>query len=518
MPIVFAQPEPVASAAVGRVADPYALAKLLQQGTGTIADIGMNAARIAGQKAIAQFEGDTRAAIAQAQVLAEQADNRTRLNYQDKWQGQDYQLGLAGLAARLEQEAMQNQAAAQRQKRGAELQAWLNEQDLTQRDRIQYQKDMTAISAINADPNLTQEEKYAAIASIKSNVDVFKLREQSERARQQKFQTDTFIEQARTAAKVANSTFKDQTEAFKAAGIFQLPGVPGLFQHVVGKGIQPVEIPESKSSPEVKPPPFAERMGLARARAEAESFNQFPIVKDEDSGLDTNEADRKMFQSRRAWEILEDQDRLPAGGFGGGMGRNGSTPTAPAATVQPVQPVQPPPSARTVTPPKPAPQPVKEWEDLLADVPNPRKAEAAPIARKLFDLQEQAKQRPLTATEVKEAAALGDKFQSIAGPVIQKTGQEWDHARQLVIDQMYRNALSELAAKDAAALSDAELEQIRQEIIRRVDAEIRSGNYERGRQDWSLDVPISRRRPPGDAAVPGVYDAARDFLPYQRPH
>lgn len=173
MPILFQPPDPVAPG----ISSAYGAA---QQWTADAGNI-VRAYAEAAQAQRAQQGLGAQAQLAQAQHLGQIGSQQYQAQFQADQQQQ--QLQMQGEIAQAQ--LMPSQAAQQK----AALAAWLNEQELTQADRMQTQQMQQQVSYINNSDQYTPQEKMDLITQLRTKIDPNRQRMQAEQAKQLQMQT-----------------------------------------------------------------------------------------------------------------------------------------------------------------------------------------------------------------------------------------------------------------------------------------------------------------------------------------
>lgn len=112
------------------------------------------------------------------------------------------ELALAGLQGSIHAGIEREQIAGQlnQQQAHAESQAWLFNQEMTLKDQARLQQMKQAVSAVTADPTLTEEEKQRGITMLRSGIDPMDMRLKKQQmealAEQRKAHAQLFAEQA----------------------------------------------------------------------------------------------------------------------------------------------------------------------------------------------------------------------------------------------------------------------------------------------------------------------------------
>lgn len=171
MPIVFAQPDPMAPdvQAAGGAAEQWSrdmpsLARLYEAAMQGQTQASIAAAHIS-QQAAAAHSATVEQANARADALQEQAR----------------QFDVSQQASPKDVFHAQAQFAMQQQQ--AQLHAWLNQQDLSQAEAMKLQRMQNAVGEIMADPNLSDEEKTNMAMQLKTGIDPLHHRVEMQKAK-----------------------------------------------------------------------------------------------------------------------------------------------------------------------------------------------------------------------------------------------------------------------------------------------------------------------------------------------
>lgn len=202
MPIVFQAPEPVAP----EVASAYGAAEIGQRNNSVLASMYGQAAdtslRARLGTAQLQFQG------AEAASREQTARGINRANLAE--QGREFdQTRLDRQAA--QQYAQQHDAAMAEQR--TQLTAWLNDQELSQKEEQRLSTMKNSVADVQGDDNLAPEEKVAAITKLRTGIDVYEMRQRKALATQEEAHAAAYQKQADVVAKSEIEVAKAQKDA-----------------------------------------------------------------------------------------------------------------------------------------------------------------------------------------------------------------------------------------------------------------------------------------------------------------
>lgn len=151
MPVVFAQPSPISGSGAAQqwshdMSGIAQLASIVAQNNRTQAELQgqFNTQDLRGRQESAQLAYRTQNAAAEEEM------NRRN-------QGSEFE-------SQLQSESIKQQNQAQ-------LQAWVNSQDMTQKEQMRLKQLQSQVSDVNADPNLSPDEKSQMILQMKTGID-----------------------------------------------------------------------------------------------------------------------------------------------------------------------------------------------------------------------------------------------------------------------------------------------------------------------------------------------------------
>ena len=182
MPIVFRGPDPVAP----EIASAYGAAQVSQQNLPQLAQQYAQQAQMAQQRSLqtAQLglqarEGDLNRMTQGANIIHDDAARQQALQQQN-------QQFFTRINAEQDQVAFQAQAAAARQAQAAQLLAWVNQQDLSQKEKMRLERMRNAIGEVNslvASNQLTPEEAQNYLVQLRTGIDPLEQRARASQAR-----------------------------------------------------------------------------------------------------------------------------------------------------------------------------------------------------------------------------------------------------------------------------------------------------------------------------------------------
>ena len=214
MPIVFEPPQPVApwlSYAGGE-------GQALLQGTPMLAHAYAQRAHMAamggGSDLAAQLANAQR--MQQARQFADTLAER-RTEFQGGLDQQTY-----ALAVHQQMQANQQQAELIQNRQRAELSAWVQGQELTQKEQLRLQQERAAVGEVLNDPNLTSEQKQELVLQLRTGIDQKTQRLKQAQIEAMTAQKNEMVEQAkvRTALLGEQQKFDAMTLEEKTKVIF----------------------------------------------------------------------------------------------------------------------------------------------------------------------------------------------------------------------------------------------------------------------------------------------------------
>lgn len=222
MPVVIEQPSPMSPDIMGNAGR----ADAMQRGTGTLA--GMYET---------QMNNQARAAEAAAQISF-QASAETQRNLRT---GADRQFGEEMDWRKLQEsrqvsprdEFMASQDIKSQNHR-AELGAWLQNQEMSQAETIRLQRMEAAVGAVNADPNMTDDERVDLITQLRTGIDPMRQRLEATQMKLKNSQSQKIMEEA-----ARQEVFRNEGDTIWAKyaknGIATIPDMEGNQRQYVRK-------------------------------------------------------------------------------------------------------------------------------------------------------------------------------------------------------------------------------------------------------------------------------------------
>lgn len=281
MPIVFRGPDPVAP----EIAAAYGAAQVSQQNLPQLAQQYAQQAQMAQQRNLqtAQLglqarEGDLNRMTQGANIVRDDAARQQALQQQN-------QQAFARINAEQDQTYFQAEAAAARQRQGAELQAWLNQQDLSQKEKMRLERMRNAIGEVESlvsSKQLTEEEAANYMIELKTGIDPIQHRLQAEHARKWKEQADQAAKVAKVQADIGKMTAEEQVKYLKSSiiplgeGFFAERQLDGTFKSVYHPPPKEEKPAASKPGPFQYDRPF--QYSDYQKEAEAEADVRFPVL------------------------------------------------------------------------------------------------------------------------------------------------------------------------------------------------------------------------------------------------
>ena len=191
MPITYATPEPFAPG----ISSAYGAAQQYSQDAPSV--IGA-ASRAAGLRADAQARAE-QLQFAYAQANAQSQDRRAALYTQSEMANADRQQQSLNLGAQLTQRndeaTFEGQARMAQQAQHADLQNWLGQQDLSQKEAMRLQRMKAAVDDVMAS-NLTPEQKQDAIVQLRTGIDPLEQRLKTSQAKMATAHAQAYQQQA----------------------------------------------------------------------------------------------------------------------------------------------------------------------------------------------------------------------------------------------------------------------------------------------------------------------------------
>ena len=231
MPIVFQSPEPVAPAA----SSAYGAAEIGSRNNAVLAGLYGQAAQINMQSRLGTAE------LAFRQAASRSHENTVRGVARQERDEQAREFDQARLDRQAAQE-FEARADVAKQQQKAELTDWLNGRELSQKEEARLRQMNNAVADIQGDNNLSSEEKVAAVAKLRTGIDVYEMRRQKALAQQAEAHAAEYQKQADIVTKAEVETaaaHKAAAEAGHTTMVHRDPksGIPELWFWDPGKRV-----------------------------------------------------------------------------------------------------------------------------------------------------------------------------------------------------------------------------------------------------------------------------------------
>lgn len=202
MPVVFAPPEPVAPS----ISSAYGAAQQWSQDFPTLERQQQGIVSANEQARALTQQGQIAAAGRQQQALEQSAHNTLQAETFNQSQEQQQRQFIAARQPS-ERDVFQANAQMAEQQQRAELQSWLGQQDLSQKETMRLQQMKGAVADIEAS-SLPDEQKQAAIVQLRTGIDGYKVRQQAALTRDLEAQAKQREQLTISAAKTAMDSEK----------------------------------------------------------------------------------------------------------------------------------------------------------------------------------------------------------------------------------------------------------------------------------------------------------------------
>jgi hypothetical protein len=346
MPVVFAQPEPMAP----DIQEQGGRADVMTKDFPTIAGMYEAANRNALAASTATAQNATHASIAQAQIAAQGGEAAEQLRQRQ------HEFAASQRPSERDQYLASVQAASSQQH--AQLQSWLQGQELSQAESMRLQRMQNALGDIQADPNLDDESKTNLMTQLKTGIDPLRQRVENSKAKMQEQQAQQVLHANAQQTSMENMDAASRSAEFQKR-VVSLPDPqtgemrPFYTDH---KGdLKAIPFDEGKAKPaaaEKPEKPWDAVHEQKQAEAEAEmlvkkanpGFEMKDPEADKDLKKNAHTLATQIYHERR--QDYQDRQNRPAGGAGttqnpppgqpGAGGQADQTPApAPAVPHQP---------------------------------------------------------------------------------------------------------------------------------------------------------------------------------------